>query len=354
MRDHKPLNASADPGSTATGTPSFPSLASGDTAAQPDETAARNDLASSPAGSSCTNESALGGCAEQRVAVPRREMAVPTWPLLLLALPAAIAVWSGWVGIGEMTGFGEIRPLPGIWNSLHLDTAVTLPVGVEAYAAFALHAWLTSNPTVSDRTHRFARWSAIAAMILGMSGQVAYHLLNQAGTAQAPWEVTTLVACLPVAVLGMGSVLAHLLRSDAAIAKLQEVDAHQGHTPIGPEQVSAGHAGRLQPPPSPPVIIAPSTLRMEPNGSFSGPAADSLNCDPGHIHGAQDRVPARARIEDTEAAVTKVVVAGRPISRRSLRSAGLHGSNADLGMVARRARSNPARFAPSNAPALHP
>jgi hypothetical protein len=256
------------------------------------------------------------------------------------------------VGIGEMTGFGEIRPLPGIWNSLHLDTAVTLPVGVEAYAAFALHAWLTSNPAVSNRTHRFARWSAIAAMILGMSGQVAYHLLNQTHTTRAPWEVTTLVACLPVAVLGMGSALAHLLRSDAAVAKLQEAGAHQGHAPMGAEQVPARRAGRLQPAPSPSVIIAPSTSLTEPKSSFPGPAHDALSRDPDHLHRARDRLPARARIEDTKVAVAKVIVAGRPISRRSLRSAGLHGSNADLGMLARMARSNRAQYARPNASAM--
>jgi hypothetical protein len=145
---------------------------------------------------------------------------VRSWPLLVLAAPAAVAVWSGWVGIGQMTGFGEIRPLPGIWNSLHIDTAVTLPVGVEAHAAFALRAWLTNSPAVSDRTRRFARWSAIAALVLGMAGQVAYHLLSQAGMTRAPWEVTTLVSCLPVLVFGLGSALAHLLRSDAAAASI--------------------------------------------------------------------------------------------------------------------------------------
>jgi hypothetical protein len=54
-----------------------------------------------------------------------------------------------------------------------------------------------------------------------MAGQVAYHLLTQAGVTRAPWEVTTLVSCLPVAVLGMGSALAHLLRSDASSADAQ-------------------------------------------------------------------------------------------------------------------------------------
>jgi hypothetical protein len=154
--------------------------------------------------------------------------------VLVLAAPAAAAVWSGWVGIGQMTGFGEIRPLPGIWNSLHIDTAVTLPVGVEAYAAFALRAWLSSSPSISDRTRRFARWSSIAALALGMAGQVAYHLLTQAGMTRAPWEVTTLVSCLPVLVLGMGTALAHLLRSDAAATGKSNDATTEPASPCGP------------------------------------------------------------------------------------------------------------------------
>src|SRR4051812_14713244 len=54
---------------------------------------------------------------------------IRSWPLLVLAVPAAAEVWSGWVGIAQKTGFGVVPLLPGIWPSLHLDTAVTLPVG---------------------------------------------------------------------------------------------------------------------------------------------------------------------------------------------------------------------------------
>jgi hypothetical protein len=140
-----------------------------------------------------------------------------------------VAVWSGWVGIGQMTGFGEIRPLPGLWGSLHLNTAVTLPIGVEAYAAFALHVWLSSNTVVSHPTRRFARWSAIAALVLGMAGQVAYHLLTQASVTRAPWEVTTLVSCLPVVILGMGSALAHLLRSDVATMRAADTKSDRSY-----------------------------------------------------------------------------------------------------------------------------
>jgi hypothetical protein len=129
---------------------------------------------------------------------------VRSWPLLVLAAPAAAEVWSGWVGIAQKTGFGLVAPLPGIWPSLHLDTSITLPVGVEAYAAYALRAWLASGHGVSGRTRRFAKWSAIFSFALGMAGQVAYHLLAQAGAARAPWAITTIVSCLPVLVLAMG------------------------------------------------------------------------------------------------------------------------------------------------------
>jgi hypothetical protein len=142
-------------------------------------------------------------------AVPDRSAAgarpgrtVRSWPLLVLAAPAAAEVWSGWVGIAQKTGFGPVSPLPGIWPSLHLDAAITLPVGVEAYAAYALRAWLAQDHTVSGPTRRFAKWSAICSFALGMAGQVAYHLMAQAGTARAPWAITTVVSCLPVLVPG--------------------------------------------------------------------------------------------------------------------------------------------------------
>ena len=86
----------------------------------------------------------------------------PAGPLLVLAAPAAAEVFSGWVGIAQKTGFGLVSPLPGIWPALHLDTAITLPVGVEAYAAYALRAWLAGNRTISARTRRFARRLAAA------------------------------------------------------------------------------------------------------------------------------------------------------------------------------------------------
>ncbi len=39
-------------------------------------------------------------------------------------------------------------------------------VGVEAYAAYALRAWLAREAWISDRTRRFAKWSAICSSVI--------------------------------------------------------------------------------------------------------------------------------------------------------------------------------------------
>ncbi len=137
--------------------------------------------------------------------------AVPRWPLFLIASPAAVAVWSGWVGLGTLCGFGVIHPLPGIWDSVRLNTAITLPIGVEAYGAYALGAWLAPG-AIPDSARKFARRSAVGALALGMTGQVIYHLLAAAHAHRAPWPVVVLVSCMPVVTLGFGAALTHLLR----------------------------------------------------------------------------------------------------------------------------------------------
>lgn len=136
---------------------------------------------------------------------------VRAWPLALMALPAAVSIWAGWVGLGSMAGFGPVHLLPGIAPHFVVDTSITLPVGLEAYAAFALGAWL--RPGVPDAARKFAKWSAIGALALGMAGQAAYHLLAAFRITRAPVFVIVLVACIPIAVIGFGAALAHLIRS---------------------------------------------------------------------------------------------------------------------------------------------
>ena len=238
--------------------------------------------------------------ADLSAASPDHGGPVRSWPLLVLAAPAAVAVWSGWVGIGTMTGFGQIHPLPGIWDSLHLNTAITLPIGVEAYAAYALRIWLASGLLVSRRTRRFAKWSAIASLLLGMAGQVAYHLLTEAGARHAPWEITTAVSCLPVLVLGMGSALTHMVRGDAHVR--------------GPSRLPVDHLADQ----------APDRSAAEDRDHMDR-TADTTNSDPAAL----------AQLAAARAVARELGSAGTRVSRRTLRQAGLRGSNADLGVLAR-------------------
>lgn len=144
-------------------------------------------------------------------ATPVRK-ALRVWPVWLLMAPAAVAIWGGWVGLGEMAGFGPVRLLPGIYDRLVVDTAITLPIGMETYAAYALYVWLSGR--ARGKALKFAKRSAITALLVGALGQIAYHVMAAAGLGAAPWWITAAVACLPVGVLGMGAALAHMVRAE--------------------------------------------------------------------------------------------------------------------------------------------
>ncbi|WP_280461017.1 hypothetical protein [Nocardia carnea] len=135
---------------------------------------------------------------------------LPTWPVLLMAFPAFVAIWSGWVGLGEATGFGVVHPLPGIADGFTINSAITLPIGVEAYASYALYVWL-SGRIRTHTTRTYAMVSAFVSLAIGAAGQIAYHFMEARHITAAPWWIITMVACLPVAVVGMGAILAHLI-----------------------------------------------------------------------------------------------------------------------------------------------
>ena len=197
-------------------------------------------------------------------------------------------------------------------------------VGVEAYAAYALRAWLARDHSISDRTRRFAKWSAICSFALGMAGQVAYHLLAQAGTARAPWPVTTIVSCLPVLVLAMGTALAHMLRADAGTAA-DGPDNGIGKPAVSrsPAWSAEDQAGAAQDQAAPQTPLAGS-------GPFAG-----TTTVPQQDHDARAAAAGPVGIGQARVAASRLAAAGRPVSRRALRSEGIRGSNQVLNALAR-------------------
>jgi hypothetical protein len=211
-----------------------------------------------------------------------------------------------------------------------LDTSVTLPVGVECYAALALRAWLSGAESVSQRTRRFARNSAICSFLLGMAGQVAYHLLAQAGTTRAPWPVTTIVSCLPVLVLAMGTALAHMLREDAGSRDTAGPPAAPGPRNSPPDR-SGDHPDRSG--------VSESPASPGPPGRTTGPSRPGVDAPPRttrpDLHGAEPKTD-QARLIARRLATT-----GKPLSRRTLRSGGVKGSNEALNRLAREINAEP-------------
>ncbi len=147
---------------------------------------------------------------------PTEDRKLPSaWPLVFIAAGAFVTIWSGWVGLGELAGFGVVRPLPGLPGALgrfQLNTAITLPIGVEAYATYALRVWL--SPWVSARTRSWAKWSTLASLTLGLLGQFTYHLMTARHIATAPVFVVVGVSSIPIVALGAGAALAHLISGD--------------------------------------------------------------------------------------------------------------------------------------------
>src|SRR5690554_5337377 len=132
--------------------------------------------------------------------------------ILAISLSAFTAVWGGWVGLGRMVGFGKVNLLPGFvadggWATI--DLAITLPIGIEAYAASALYVAVAG--LVRGGSRWFAGGSAGLSLALGAFGQAAYHVLDAQGRTVAPEWIVVFVSVLPVVVLGMAGVLLHLV-----------------------------------------------------------------------------------------------------------------------------------------------
>ena len=127
-----------------------------------------------------------------------RGQAIRSWPLVLLAF--TMNRGGGVVRLGRHRPDDRIRPGPPPARYLGL----TAP-GLRDHPAHRRGSlWRVcaaglaiGQSTVMPAARRFARWSAIASLLLGMAGQIAYHLLTETGTVRAPWAITTAVSCLP-------------------------------------------------------------------------------------------------------------------------------------------------------------
>jgi hypothetical protein len=131
-------------------------------------------------------------------------------------------------------------------------------------------AWL--SPGVPQSARKFAKWSAIGALALGVLGQVAYHHLSAVHSARAPWPVVVLVSSLPVVVLSFGAALPHLLQGEHgepnAVSEVRPEGAPETLLAPAPESGSIAVRGTA-------LVDAPaSTVR---SAAVSGPRVQRVN-----------------------------------------------------------------------------
>jgi hypothetical protein len=167
--------------------------------------------------------------------------------------------------------------------------------------------------------------------------------MTQAGMTRAPWAITTVVSCLLVLVLGMGTALAHMLRAGA-----ETTDAPDNGTRPAAALRSLPWSARDQ------GRDRPGRARPETDRDRS-PSRDQNGETPGRRRGREITGPgfwaARPQADQARIVARRLAAAGKPVSRRALRCAGVRGSNEALNALARMINSEMAGAAPPPAPA---
>jgi hypothetical protein len=146
--------------------------------------------------------------------------------------------------------------------------------------------------------------------------------------AWAPWAITTIVSCLPVLVLGMGTALAHMLRADAEAAATADAPDSQTGPLAALRSVSESPEDQEGPDRRRPEADRDLTMRRDQNGPEPGSQ---------YGHGIMESGPRPTGpgIDQARVIAQRLAAAGKPVSRRALRSGEATGSNEALSALAR-------------------
>ena len=273
-----------------------------------------------PGGPSAVRTSGPAG-EDRSTAVSLGTRTVRSWPLLVLAAPAAAEVWSGWVGIAQKTGFGLVSPLPGVLPSLHLDTSITLPVGVEAYAAYALRAWL-ARETLDQRPDPPVRQMVRDLLLRARHGRTGGLPPAGPGRDGAGTVARHHDRVLPA---GPGPGHGHHPRPHAARRRrTRPRDEGTGRRPAP----ARSYEDQARPSPDQTASAGTPAETGPPARTATVPRQD-------HRPGPRTNAPGQTETNQARLIASRLAAAGKPVSRRALRSRGIRGSNAALNALAR-------------------
>lgn len=124
-----------------------------------------------------------------------RVASLMTWTV---GLGAAILSWAAWTGLAQKCGWTESLDLGFVTLRISWLAAII----VDVYALRAFRVWQRAAPWVSDSSREYAKWSTYISVLIGILGNVAYHVIVSEGIKTAPMWVVIPVSSLPPIMLG--------------------------------------------------------------------------------------------------------------------------------------------------------
>jgi hypothetical protein len=118
--------------------------------------------------------------------------------MVIVGVAAAVLSFSTWVHLAEAVGFGSRCTILGVT----LRLAWLLPIAIDCYTVTVIRVWLRSPAGSAVLT--YAKANALAAIVLSVAGQAAFHAFSAAGVKMVNlWWFAIIIGGIPPALLGL-------------------------------------------------------------------------------------------------------------------------------------------------------
>ncbi|MPY82598.1 MAG: DUF2637 domain-containing protein [Actinophytocola sp.] len=195
---------------------------------------ARRRQRCAPPGDGLTGPGCLCSAGGDGMSLRTRGRQHDVWTLLgvgVVAIAAAVLSFSSLQALAVRAGY-----TPAL--------AALLPLAIDAQAVVATRAWLTAG--TSQRTYRYARALALAAVAGSVAGNAGQHAMTAAGVT-TPWWVVVAIASVPPVALAATAHLAALLAAENPATKpatTEHAATEDERSPDAPSEHSEGGRSR--------------------------------------------------------------------------------------------------------------
>lgn len=118
--------------------------------------------------------------------------------MVIVGVAAAVLSFSTWVHLAEAVGFSGRCTIFGVT----LRLAWLLPIAIDCYTVTVIRVWLRSP--AGSAVLAYAKANALAAIVLSVAGQAAFHAFSAAGVKMVSlWWFAIIIGGIPPALLGL-------------------------------------------------------------------------------------------------------------------------------------------------------